>query len=139
MKAILVDTNVLISFLTDRNVDQQKRAAELFRSAAERHVALELHSISLIETVYVLTRLYKADSTEVARSIRSLLAMPGVATIGEIDWSLVWERWPGIVPSFGDAIVAAVAAQGRYDAVATFDVELRTKLSRQGSSSYWPA
>ncbi len=35
MKRVVVDTNVLISFLTDRNAEQQAQASELFEAAAE--------------------------------------------------------------------------------------------------------
>ncbi len=138
MTEILVDTNVLISFLTDRNPAQQERADLLFRGAAERKHSLVLHSISLIEMVYVMTRLYKADPHDVSRSIASLLEMPGVSTEGHFEWGAVLERWPAILPTLGDAIVAAVAAERRCDAVATFDQALRLKLARQGSTSYWP-
>lgn len=137
MKEILVDTNVLISFLTDRNPEQQERADLLFRGAAERQHALVLHSINLIEMVYVMTRLYKADPHDVSRSISSLLEMPGVSSDSNVDWRAVLERWPSILPTLGDAIVAAVAAERRCDAVATFDLALRGKLTLQGSSSYW--
>ncbi|MCK5231601.1 MAG: hypothetical protein KAR13_15115 [Desulfobulbaceae bacterium] len=34
MKKIIIDTNVLISFLTDRNLTQQEKAATLFSEAA---------------------------------------------------------------------------------------------------------
>ena len=138
MKEILVDTNVLISFLTDRNPEQQKKAAALFREAAERKHLAVLHSISLIEMVYVLTRLYRAEPSEVADSIKSLLSMPGVATADEVSWDLVLDHWPEPISSLGDAIIASLASQSRFHAVATFDKDLRTKLSQQGSSSYWP-
>lgn len=137
MKEILVDTNVLISFLTDRNPEQQKKAAALFREAAERRHLIVLHSISLVEMVYVLTRLYRVEPAEVADSIKSLLSMPGVTTAAEVNWDLVLDRWPAAVSSLGDAIIAALASQGRFHSVASFDSDLRTKLARQGSVPYW--
>ena len=66
MKEILVDTNVLVSFLTDRDKDQQERAAELFLAAREREHSLILHSISISEAIYVLRNLYKVDPQEIA-------------------------------------------------------------------------
>lgn len=138
MKEILVDTNVLLSFLTDRNKAQQEQAAALFRGVADREHALILHSVTLIEMVHVFINVYEADPVDVADSVSKLLEMPGVVSATEITWSLVLERWPQVIPSLGDAILAAVAHQGRYDAVATFDGPLRKKLARQGSVSYWP-
>ena len=137
MKEVLVDTNVLLSFLTDRDEGQQQQAAALFRGAADRVHALVIHSNALVEMVYVLTRIYKVDPLIAARSVSSLLEMPGVVPVAGMPWNLVLARWPQVIPSLGDAIVAAVAYEGRYDAVATFDGGLRKKLARQGSTSYW--
>jgi predicted nucleic acid-binding protein len=137
MKRILLDANVLLSFLTDRNEAQQKRAAALFHAAAERKHSLAVHSVTLMETVYVLTQLYGVDLEEAAGSLRDLLALPGLAAASALSWERVFEVWPRTISSLGDAMLAAVAAEGGYDAVATFDVALRKKLVRQGSVSYW--
>jgi predicted nucleic acid-binding protein len=120
MKRILVDANVLVSFLTNRNEDQRKRASALFKGAVAREHVLALHSMSIVEMV-----------------VAELLAMPGVIPVEEITWTRVLERWPEVISSLGDAILAAAASEGRYDAVATFDVPLRKKLAKQGSVSYW--
>src|ERR1700687_4549339 len=115
MKEILVDANVLISFLTDRNENQQKKAATLFRGATDRKHILAIHSIAIMEMVYVLVHLYKADPLEVSRSVSNLLAIPGVVTAAEVPWSLVLESWPLVISSFGDAILVAVAREGRHE------------------------
>jgi predicted nucleic acid-binding protein len=138
MKEILVDTNVLVSFLTDRNKAQQEQAAALFHGAADREHTLVLHSITLVEMVHVFLQIYKSDPLEVAHALGSLLEMPGVVTVEDVTWSQVLERWPRVIPGFGDAIVATVAHQGRHDAVATFDAGLKKKLVQQGTVLYWP-
>jgi predicted nucleic acid-binding protein len=43
VKEILVDTNVLVSFLTDRNQEQQEKASVLFEGAADRRHRIVLH------------------------------------------------------------------------------------------------
>ncbi|MEA2602923.1 MAG: hypothetical protein QOF89_3915 [Acidobacteriota bacterium] len=137
MKEVLVDANVLVSFLTDRDKDQQERAAALLLGAREREHSFVLHAISISEAIYVLRNLYKLDPQEIANAIRRVLSLPGVVSVGDVSWSLVFERWPGVIPHLGDAVLAAVAIQGQYDAVATFDDNFQKKLAKQGSASYW--
>lgn len=138
MKQILVDANVLISFLTDRNARQREKAAVLLRGAAEREHTLVIHSMSIVEMIYVLTQIYHEDPAEVAEDVGGLLSMPGVTSMDEIAWSLVLERWPRPLPALGDAILAAVASGSSLDEVATFDRDLARKLIRQGSALHWP-
>ena len=96
-----------------------------------------LLTISISETIYVLRNLYKVDAREIADSLRKLLGLPGVTSGGDISWNLVFSLWPEVIPNLGDATIAAAASQGGYDAVATFDRDLRRKLAQQGAASYW--
>jgi predicted nucleic acid-binding protein len=139
MKQILVDSNVLISFLTDRNARQSEKADALLRGAAKQQQRLVLHSIAIVEMIYVLTQLYHEDPQSVAKDVADLLAMPGVISTDEVVWSLVLELWPHTIPALGDAILAAAASDARFDAVATFDRDLAKKLVRQGLAVFWPA
>ena len=137
MKRVVLDTNVLVSFLTDRDAEQQAQAAALFEAAAQSEVELVLHQIVVGEMVYVLGNLYQVEAQEIAAMIDDLLASPGVKPVDELSWTLVLELWPGRVSDFADAVLAAVALGGRYDAVATFDRRFVRRLRREGIPRYW--
>ena len=132
MKTVLVDANVLVSFLTDRNPEQRERAFALLLAAREREHSLVLLTISISETIYVLRNLYKVDPREIADSMRQLLGLPGITSGGDISWNLVFTLWPEVISNLGDATIAAAASEGGHDAVATFDRGLRRKLASAG-------
>jgi predicted nucleic acid-binding protein len=134
---IVLDTNVLVSFLTDRDPAQQARAAKLFAAAASGADELVLHQMVVSEMVYVLTNLYRLDASTVAAILADLLALPGVRPLDSVDWPAVLELWPGRFTDFTDACLAAVARQGRFDAVATFDRPFARRLAREGLTTVW--
>ncbi|HEX7181659.1 MAG TPA: PIN domain-containing protein [Thermoanaerobaculia bacterium] len=137
MKKILVDTNVLLSFLTDRSAEQQEQATALFQQAAAGEHILVVHQMGLVEMVHVLLNFYRVNPEETAGALGDLLAMPGLQVINEIAWPLVLELWPRQIPTFVDAAHAAVARHADCDAVATFDGNLSKRLKRQGLTVYW--
>jgi predicted nucleic-acid-binding protein len=137
MSKVVVDTNVLLSFLTDRDERQQGLAAELFESAARGEHMLILHQLVLTEMVYVLQNLYNVGSKSVAIILQDLLAMPGVQPIDEVDWNLFLELWPQRVSDFADAGLTAVLRSGGYDSLATFDLSFSKAARKQGLSLFW--
>ncbi|HVR99098.1 MAG TPA: PIN domain-containing protein [Thermoanaerobaculia bacterium] len=137
MRRIVVDTNVLLSFLTDRDERQQRQADELFQKAVEGEVDLIVHQVVVVEMVHVLLNFYGVRQEDAALTVKDLLAMPGITPTHELAWPLVLELWPEKVPTFVDATLAAVASQGRYDSVATFDAKFSKQLRRLGLTSYW--
>jgi predicted nucleic-acid-binding protein len=137
MNKVVVDTNVLLSFLTDRDERQQGLAAELIEAAAGGEHMLLLHQLVLTEMVYVLLKLYDLDSDSVAIILRDLLEMPGVQPLDEIDWGVLLELWPQQVGDFADAGLAAVLSGGGYDSLATFDLSFSRAVKKQGLSLFW--
>ncbi len=137
MRRVVIDTNVLISFLTDRNAEQQAQATELFEAAAEGGTELILHQMVISEMVYVLGNLYQVEVAEIAGMIDDLLCSPGVRPVDEVVWSRVLELWPDAFKDFADAVLAAVTLEGRYEAVASFDQAFIRQLRRAGLKS-WP-
>ncbi len=137
MKRVVLDTNVIASFLTDRNPGQQARAAALLEAAARREMEIVPPQLVLAELVYLLRNLYQVSRAETAATLRDLLALPGLRTVDALPWPRVLELWPARIPDFADAALAAVWEHERCDAIATFDTTFRRRLSRLGLASHW--
>jgi predicted nucleic acid-binding protein len=135
---VLLDTNVLVSFLTDRNKRQQESSAALFETAAQGGADLVVHQMVLSEMVYVLMNLYDMEPAAVAPILDALLAMPDVQPVDELSWSTVLELWPERIPDFADACLTSVAKHGHLDSIATFDRRFVKRLHKEGIASYWP-
>ena len=137
MRGVLIDTNVLLSFLTDRDPAQQAKAAELMSEASAGRLTLVLHQVVLIEMVYVLLNLYRRSPAETASLLKELLHLPGVRPLDDAPWPRLLDLWPGVFADFADAILAAVLAERDLDAIATFDRRFSTRLRARQLSTYW--
>lgn len=137
MRTILLDTNALISFLTDRDAEQQEKVAALFDQAVRGETRLALHQTVISEVVYVLTNGYRVDPQEVANLLRDLITTPGLLLIDRLDWNDVLDRWPSPHPDLADACLASVGVQEKVDAIATFDRKMTNRLLADGIATPW--
>jgi predicted nucleic acid-binding protein len=135
VKSVVVDTNVVLSFVTDRDLRQQRAAARLFEHAATGEHRIVLPQVVLIEIIYVLQNLYRTPPAQIAGLLEDLLAMPRLEADNEVAWHAVLEIWPGRVRDFADAVLMNVARTGDH-AVATFDRKLGRALRRIGVASH---
>ena len=137
MRQVVLDANVALSYLTDRNPEQQEKAGRLFLLASTRELGLVLHQLVLSEIVYVLRNHYRVGAEETSEILRDLLAGPGVRPVDRLVWSRVLGFWPSRFPDFADAALASVVVEDRWDCVATFDRDFAKRLRGQGIACYW--
>lgn len=137
MREVLVDTNVLVSFVVDREPEQQAQAHEVLRAAAAGEHRILLHQVVLTELAWVLLNLYDVRAVEVNAVLGDLLSLPGAVPSHDLGWVRVLELWPTQVPDLGDAMIAAAARQTHADAVVTFDKQFRRRLGQLRIASYW--
>jgi predicted nucleic-acid-binding protein len=107
VRRYVIDTNALISFVTDRNPEQQQKIAPLFEAAAHMKAVIFCHQHVLTEFIYVLDRIYQVPKEEIGRMIKDLVEMPGIEVIQEVDFKTILSWWPDPIPDFGDALIAA--------------------------------
>ncbi len=132
MKELILDTNFLISFVTDRNPAQQEKAAEIFMSASRLKLLLLCPQPVIIEFVYVLEKIYHQPKKHIQQLAADLLALPGIEVIHEINFYQVLTFWPDHLADFGDALVATAAKMRKEAQVATFDKKLINSLKKFG-------
>ena len=134
---IVVDANVLVSFLVERNEKRRAQARALLESAADDEVVAVITQFAVFEVSYVLQSFYGVTATDAATLLRDLMALPGVVVIDDCPWKKVFEYWPERLPGMADAATVAVAVANRYDAIATFDQKMRRRMHSVGVQSYF--
>lgn len=124
---VVIDTNVLVSAVMDRNVDQQKKADRLFHMAGESQVELLIPQCAIFEFIYVLESRYEVARDDVRAMVRDLINMPSLRVVDDLNSALWLRTWTEPISEPNDAAVAAVAMATR-SAVATFDRKLIRQL-----------
>jgi predicted nucleic acid-binding protein len=137
VRRVVVDANVLLSFIVDRDEKQRAIVKALLLQAEEGELVAIVPQFVVFEVVYVLQSTYRIPGDELKPMIRDLMGLPGVLLIDECPWKRVMDLWPSPLPSIADSALAAIAASNRYDAVATFDRKLAKRLPDFGVAAYW--
>jgi len=121
MKIYIIDTNALISFITDRNPSQQELVAKIFKETAKLRAMVLCPQNVLTEFVYVMDKIYKIDKITIQTIIKEFVSMPGIEVIHDINLNILLFYWPERIPDFGDAVVASVCKANKGTIIATFD------------------
>jgi predicted nucleic acid-binding protein len=110
---IAVDTNVIIRLVTEDNPVQATKARDLFQSGP-----ISIPLTVLLETEWVLRRLYKRDPDAIIDTLEALISLPNVRCQNEpaVRRAIAWRR-SGL--DFADALHLALA--GDVEQLATFD------------------
>ena len=136
MKKYVIDTNALVSFVTDRNLAQQEAVAPLFAAAARLKCTLVCHQFVLAEFVFVMDKVYETPKETISAMVRDFIAMPGVEVRQETDFGAVLSLWPEAIADFGDALVASAGKSIKGALIVTFDKKFTSALKQLGLPVY---
>ncbi|MGK2858512.1 MAG: PIN domain-containing protein [Thermoanaerobaculia bacterium] len=134
---VLVDTNVILSAVTDRNAVQRAGAERLFRQAASGAEQIVIAQFVLFETHYVMRNLYKQSDADVAALLADLVALPGAVVQHALPLARLFELWPSSIREFADASLAAMALEMGCS-IATFDSRFTRRLRSLGIAVWSP-
>ncbi len=132
MKKIIIDTNCLISFVSNRNQAQQEKIATLFDNARRLKKLIVCHHHVLSEFVFVLTSVYSLKAVNVQKMLADLVTMPGISYTSDVDIQTLLSLWPESIPDYGDAVIAAYCKKTKGTKIATFDKKFNKALTRAG-------
>ncbi len=132
MTNFIIDTNALISFVTNRNTAQQNQMKEIFESAALLKCRICCPQNVITEFVYVMEKVYHIAPTKIQEMVNDFLDMTGVEVIHELDYKTLFTLWPDAINDFGDAIVASTCRTHKGAVIATFDKKLIFTLKKMG-------
>lgn len=132
MKKYIIDTNALISFVTDRNAAQQEVVTPLFEGAARLKYSIICHQFVLTEFVFVMDKVYGTPKETINSMLRDFIAMPGVEVYQQTDFNDLLSIWPAKVTDFGDALIAATGKAFKGATIVTFDVKFKSALKKIG-------
>lgn len=120
MARLLLDTNVIVRFLTGDHPAHSPRSRKLFARAAAGDVTLVVTDLALAETAWVLQSFYSLDRDAIAAALKDLIESTGIEVQNKARLLSALRNFAQTSVNFVDAYHAAVAA-AESGGVASFD------------------
>jgi predicted nucleic acid-binding protein len=89
----LVDTNILVRFLTGDKDPRYANLSEFFASLESGDIEVELKLIVLFQTLFVLKSFYKVPRNEIASALLTLIQFKGLRNRDKKTIRRTLERW----------------------------------------------
>ena len=120
MARLLLDTNVIIRFLTGDHPTHSPRSRNLFARAAAGELTLVLSDLALAETAWVLESFYSLDRAEIAAALKGVVESTGIEVQDKRILLSTLRNFAQTDVNFVDAYHAAVASAESI-AIVSFD------------------
>jgi len=127
-----VDTNVLVRYVAQDDVEQCKKVNELFGRASAKN-KLFVSTVVVVECLWVLAGRYHLTDTQAKEFIQFLLTSKKVSLERSEMFAAILAKGDIKVKQLTDAIIAAVAFDAGCGEFFTFDAKLKRLVSQQRS------
>ncbi|TAN22726.1 MAG: PIN domain-containing protein [Acidobacteria bacterium] len=115
-----LDTNILVRYIMQDDVEQSRIAADVLeRLAPERTGYVSL--VAMVELAWVLESVFQSSRQEIAAAIQRLLQMESVVVQNQREVFAAMECLKVGLASFPDALIAFVGAWAGCETTLTFD------------------
>lgn len=116
-----LDTNILVRYLTQDDPRQSRRATRLIEQELSERTPGFIPVVVLVETCWVLKRLYDATQDEVRVTVCDLLDARQLVVEHRLAVARAVLRLCKRAGDFADALIAECAAQAGCERTVTFD------------------
>ncbi len=120
MTRVLLDTNVIVRFLTGDHPIHSPRSRNLFARAAVGDLTLVVTDLAVAETVWVLQSFYSLRRDTITAALKDLIESTGIEVQNKAILFSALRNFAQINVDFVDAYHAAVAT-GESVGIASFD------------------
>lgn len=116
-----LDTNVIVRYLTQDDPHQSPKATDIFEHRLSRLQPGFVSLVALVETVWVLQRLYRYSSADILDELERLLKLDSLVIERESDVVVAWATVKDVGGQFADALIAACGLSAGCSSTLTFD------------------
>jgi len=109
---IFLDTSVIIRFFTADDVKKFEDCKTLFEQIEEGVYVPYIANTVIMESVFVLTKLYAFPKDRVVKTIQSLLSMRNMTVVEKTDSTKALKLFSAHNVSFGDCMIASQVPAG---------------------------
>jgi len=120
-KRIVIDTNLLVRFLTEDDPVKAKAVDGLLARAAKGEIKVLVPSIVIAELVWVLESFYKMEIASIAELVEAVLNTPGVEVTDKSIINSALKLYKRKHIDLIDAWIIEFAKNAGVDAIYTFD------------------
>jgi predicted nucleic-acid-binding protein len=116
-----LDTNVLVRYLAQDDVVQARQAAQIIERQLTEQSPGFISLVTMVETAWVLNRVYRLSNQEVAAAIERILQADTLVVQNEQEVFTAMIALKTGVGTFSDALIGALREWAGCTATLTFD------------------
>ena len=120
-KRAVIDTNLLVRFLTEDDPSKANDVKRLLLKAAQGEIRLLIPSVVIAELVWVLQSFYKLERSEIVPLLNAILHTHGIEVSDKTVVSDAIAMYRNEAIDFIDAWIVAFAKAAEVRAIYTFD------------------
>ena len=117
----VIDTNLLVRYLTEDDPDKAQLVEALLIKAGKGEIKIVIPSVIIAELIWVLESYYKMETGEISQLVGSILNTPGIDTQDKNILREALKIYENKGTDFVDAWIVEFARERNIKTIYTFD------------------